>query len=83
MKTETISYTALRQNLSSVLNKIELNKEAYFITRKQHSDIVMIARDDYDSLLETLHLLSSMSNSNRLNEALQQDRDEDYEKVDF
>jgi len=79
--TETISYTSLRQNLSSVLSRIETNKETYLVTRKKHADIVMIARDDYDSLVETLHLLSNTVNSSRLNESLQQDINGEYKKV--
>ena len=83
MTTEIISYTSLRQNLSSVLGRIETNKETYFVTRKQHSDVVMISRDDYESLIETLHLLSNTANSNRLNESLLQDRSGEYEKEDI
>lgn len=83
MRTETISYTSLRQNLSSVLDKIENNKEVCFVTRKQHRDMVIIARDDYESLIETLHLLSSAANANRLNESLQQDQNGEYEKVEL
>ena len=81
MRTETITYTSLRQNLSSVLSKIELNKETFFVTRKQHQDVVMIARDDYESLVETLHLLSNSANASRLNESLKQDRKGKYVKV--
>ncbi|MES2677389.1 MAG: type II toxin-antitoxin system Phd/YefM family antitoxin [Pseudomonadota bacterium] len=83
MTTATISYTSLRQNLSSVLNKIEKNKEAFFVTRKKHPDIVMVARDDYESLVETLHLLSNAANAKRLNQALEQDAKGEYVKVEF
>lgn len=83
MTTETISYTSLRQNLSSVLNSIEDNKEIYLVKRKNHSDAVIIDRNDYESLLETLHLLSTSANSNRLIESLQQDENKEYEEVDL
>ena len=83
MTTATISYTSLRQNLSSVLDKIEKNKEAFLVTRKKHSDVIMVAKDDYDSLIETLHLLSNSANSRRLNQALEQDAKGEYVKVDF
>ena len=83
MTIATISYTSLRQNLSSVLNKIEKDKEAYLITRKQHIDIVMIAKDDYESLIETLHLLSNTANSSRLTEALEQDKNGQYQKIEY
>ncbi len=83
MTSAVISYTSLRQNLSSVLDKIEKDKEPYFVTRKKHSDVVMMARDDYESLIETLHLLSSSENSKRLRESLQQDEMGEYKKVDL
>ncbi len=83
MPAETISYTALRQSLSSVLDKIEKNKEIYFIRRRQHADVVMIARDDYESLVETLHLLSNPANAYCLNESLQQNKEGKYKKIEF
>ena len=83
MTIETISYSSLRQNLSSVLDKIENNKNIYQITRKQHSDIVMIAKDDYESMVETLHLLSSSKNAKRLEEALQEANNKEFVKVDL
>lgn len=78
---QSISYTSLRQNLSSVLNDIELNKEIYYIERKQHSDVVVIARDDYESLMETLHLLSSKKNAHKLRESIKQANNKEYVKV--
>ncbi len=78
---QSISYTSLRQNLSSVLNDIELNKEVYYVERKQHADVVVIARDDYDSIMETLHLLSSKKNADKLRESLRQANNKEYVKV--
>ena len=78
---EKISYTSLRQNLSSILDEIEDNKEPYCVTRRKHGEIVMIAKDDYDSLLETLHLLSNTKNANKLYESINQDKNGEYEDI--
>jgi len=83
MTVATISYTSLRQNLSSILDKIEKDKEAFLVTRKKHADVIMVAKDDYDSLIETLHLLSNSANSKRLNQALEQDVRGEYVQVDI
>jgi len=80
---KTVTYTSLRKNLSSILDEIEMDQEPYYISRKQHTDVVMIARDDYESLIETLHLLSNTKNAKKLLEALEQDRKGEYEKVNL
>ena len=69
------SYTTLRKNLSSTLDDIENNRETYFVTRRGHDDVIMLARDDYESLIETLHLLSSKKNAKKIQEAIDQEDD--------
>jgi len=80
---ETVTYTSLRKNLSSILDKIESDKNAYSITRRNHEDIVMIQRSDYESLQETLYLLSNPYNAKHLNESIKQDQSGEYEHVDL
>lgn len=77
---KTVSYTLLRQNLSSILEEVETCKEKYFITRRKHSDAVLMDRDDYESIMETLHLLSSPENARRLLESIEDDKAEKYEE---
>jgi PHD/YefM family antitoxin component YafN of YafNO toxin-antitoxin module len=60
MTISTISYTFLRQNLNDILDKIEKKKEVFIITKKRHSDVIMIAKDDYDFMQEKLQLLSAI-----------------------
>ena len=64
---QTISYTALRQNLSSIFNKISKNRETYHITRKGHESMDLIAESDFNAIQETLYLLSNPNNSKKLN----------------
>ena len=77
----TISYTALRQNLSGVMDKISKDREAVYITRKGHESIVMITESDYNSIQETLYLLSSRNNAQRLEESFKQASDNDFVSV--
>lgn len=42
------------------------SKSPLFITRKDSEDMVMMSKSDYDSLNETLYLLGSSKNAERL-----------------
>lgn len=78
---QSISYTSLRQNLSSVLDDVENNREVYFVTRKQHEDIIVMSRNDYESIMETLHLLSNKKNADKLRQSIKQADKKEYIKV--
>ena len=80
---KTLTYTSLRNNLSSVLNEIENDQDVYKITRRNHDDIIMIPKSDYDSLKETLYLLSNPNNAKHLNVSIKQDQKGEYESVNL
>ena len=46
------------------------NREPIRVRRRSGEDVVLLAADEYDSLAETAHLLSSPRNAARLLEAL-------------
>lgn len=68
----TISYSSLRQNLRSVMDNINSDRSVFEVARKGQETVVMMSKHDYDSLQETLYLLSSKANADRLHESLQQ-----------
>ncbi len=70
MPTET-SYTSLRQNLSSVLDRIVDEQETVIVRRKGARDVAMLPATELAGLLETAHLLRSPANARRLLSALQ------------
>lgn len=70
----TISYTHTRNNLASVLDTVEENHESIVVTRSGKSPSVIMSKDEYDSIQETLHLMSSPRNVARMLQSL-----EDYE----
>jgi antitoxin YefM len=67
------SIRALEQDLGAKLNQVESTQKGTVITLgKGKKDLVIITKDEYNGLLETLHLLSTKANR----EALRQSRDE-------
>ncbi len=62
----TISYSSLRANLKSVLDKVCDDRAPLIVERNRGGDVVLVSRDDYDSLQETAYLLRSPANARRL-----------------
>lgn len=60
------TYSNFRQNLKSLLDKVFATNTPLYIKRKSKEDMVVLSKSDYDSLQETLHLLSSPKNAERL-----------------
>jgi len=65
----TISYTELRDNFEAILQKLSESDEPIKITRKGRESFVLMSLKDYESLKETLHLLRSPVNAERLRKA--------------
>jgi len=53
-----------------VLDSVVNDGEEVVITRDAHASVVMVALDDYEALKETVHLLRSPANANRLLDAM-------------
>ena len=66
----TITYSRLRANLKSVLDKVSADHEPIVVERRKGGDVVLVARDDYESLAETAYLLRSPANARRLLDAV-------------
>ena len=80
---QNISYTSLRKNLSSVMNLIEANREEVQVTRKGHETIIMMSQHDYESMQETLYLLSNPNNAKRLQDSINQAKNNEFTEVDW
>ena len=65
-----VSYSDAREHLKTYLDYVVQNSETLIITRKNSDDVVMMSRKDYDSLEETLYLLSSPKNRKQLLSAI-------------
>ncbi|HEX6376264.1 MAG TPA: type II toxin-antitoxin system prevent-host-death family antitoxin [Allosphingosinicella sp.] len=65
-----VSFTDLRKRLAHFMDRAVDDRAPVLVTRQGHEPVVMIAQSDYDSIMETLHLLSSPANARQLEEAL-------------
>jgi antitoxin YefM len=66
------NFTEFRTGLKKYLDNVENNHETLVIKRKSGKGTVMISLDEYNSIMETVHLLSSKSNADRLYESIKQ-----------
>ncbi|MCD6090215.1 MAG: type II toxin-antitoxin system Phd/YefM family antitoxin [Bacteroidales bacterium] len=66
------NFTEFRTGLKSFLDSVENNNETLIIKRGSGKGTVIISLDEYNSIMETVHLLSSKANADRLYESMQQ-----------
>ena len=64
------TYTRARADLESLLDHVARNREFVIIHRRGHADVALIAADELRGLIETVHLLRSPRNAQRLLQAL-------------
>ncbi len=66
------NFSEFRTNLKNYLDNVEDNNETLIVKRKTGKGTVMISLDEYNSIMETVHLLSSKANADRLYDSIQQ-----------
>lgn len=63
---DTMSYTAVRANLASAMDRVCNDHEALIITRNGEQAVVMLSLEDFQALEETASLLRAPANARRL-----------------
>jgi len=63
---DAITYTSVRANLASTMDRICNDHEPLIITRNGEQAVVMLSLEDYKALEETAHLLRTPANVKRL-----------------
>jgi len=72
---KVVTYSHARNALKSVLDDVLQDADVTIISRRDaEGDAVVMSLDYYNSLMETLHLLSTPANAAALARAIQQDR---------
>ena len=79
MATET-TYSALRQNLATFLDRVVDDREVVVVKRRGARDVAIIAADELAGLEETAYLLRSPANARRLSQALAESKARDKKK---
>ena len=69
---DAISYTALRQNMKTYMDKVVQDNDPLIITRKNDENVVLISVAEYNSLIETNYLLSNEANVEHLKKSISQ-----------
>ena len=64
------NYTEARQNLKSFMDAAVDDRVTVVITRTKGDPVIMMAKSEYDAMLETCHLLRSPRNAERLREGI-------------
>jgi len=64
------TYSNLRANLASVLNRVAEDQEVVIVRRRRVKDVALVPAAELAALQETAHLLRSPKNAQRLLTAL-------------
>lgn len=69
---QVLTYTDARANLKSVMQQVVDDQEEVVVTRKNGKPVVMMSLDAWNSIRETMHLLSTPANARALRESIAQ-----------
>lgn len=61
-----VTYTELRQHLARYMDEVNDNRAPLVVTRQGGKGVVMLSEDEFESWQETVHLLASPKNAERL-----------------
>ena len=64
------TYTQARSNLAKLWDEVTRNQEIVIISRRGSEDVALISASELSGLIETVHLLRSPKNAERLLDAL-------------
>lgn len=74
------NFTEFRADLKKYLDQVEDENEMLILKRGSGKGTVMISLAEYNSMMETIHLLKSKANASNLYESLQQAKNGDFAK---
>lgn len=67
-----LTYSEVRASFKQVMDDVCVHHEPTIITRQRGEHVVMMSLEDYNSMQETVYLLSSPKNAQRLMESMAQ-----------
>jgi antitoxin YefM len=69
---DVLTYTDARKELKGVMDRVIHDAEEIVVTRKNRESMVLVSLDTWNSIQETLHLLSTPNNAARLRASIAQ-----------
>jgi len=67
---KVIIYTDFRNNLAENLNTVNDDADIIVVSRSKGKNVVVMSLDEYNSMKETLYLMSTKANRNQLEAAI-------------
>jgi antitoxin YefM len=67
-----VTYSEARSSLKSVLDAVHDDADVTVISRRDGADAVVMSFDYYQSIMETMHLLSTPANATHLAKSIAQ-----------
>jgi antitoxin YefM len=61
-----VTYTDLRANLAKYMDEVCDSHAPLHVTRQNARSVVLVSEEEYEGMMETLHLLRSPANAERL-----------------
>jgi antitoxin YefM len=69
---DVLTYSDARANLKAVMDRVADDRTPVVITRRKAEAVVMVSLSDWNATEETLHLLSTPANAERLRQSIRQ-----------
>lgn len=75
-----LNYTEFRNRMKPVLDSVVHDGETVIVNRGEKNNAVIISLEEYNAIIETLHLLSNKNNAQRIYDAIDRDRKAEFLK---
>jgi antitoxin YefM len=72
MVIQQVSFQECNTHFSSIFERVSKNHEVISVQKEPEQAVVILDAQEYNSLVETLHLLSNPANAERLREGISQ-----------
>jgi antitoxin YefM len=69
---DVLTYSDVRANLKDVMDRVVEDRTQIVVTRQKAEPVVMVSLADWNAMEETMHLLSTPRNAERLRASMRQ-----------
>ena len=77
------TYSQAREGLKGLMDRAVQDREVVMVRRRKGGDVALVAADELAGLLETVHLLRSPANAERLLAALSRAREQSLDPINL
>jgi antitoxin YefM len=65
-----VNLSEFRANMAKHLDRLEADRDHIVLTRQDHEPVVIVTQSEWEGMKETIHMLSSRANAERLMRAV-------------